>query len=73
MASPGLRHKQFLWRENGDAVGVYLWESLEAARAFYTGPWLDGIRARYGGWPEITYFETVAMTDNVRGTIDFGD
>ena len=39
-----------------------MWESQEAAERFYSGEWLAGIRARYGTEPEITYFETVALT-----------
>ena len=34
------------------------------AEAFYTGPWLEGIRERYGMDPQIKYFETACVTDN---------
>jgi hypothetical protein len=44
--------------------GVYLWQSRADADAFYTGPWLQGIRERYGMDPEIRYFYTAAVTDN---------
>jgi hypothetical protein len=44
--------------------GVYLWQTRAAAGAFYTGPWLDGIRERYGMDPQIKYFETACITDN---------
>jgi hypothetical protein len=44
--------------------GVYLWQTRAAAEAFYTGPWLDGIRERYGMEPQIKYFETACITDN---------
>jgi hypothetical protein len=44
-----------------------MWESQEAAERFYTGEWLEGIRARYGNDPKITYFETVALTDKASG------
>jgi hypothetical protein len=27
---------------------VYQWERIEDAKAFYSGPWLDGIVQRYG-------------------------
>ena len=37
---------------------------MEAAKAFYSGPWVEGIRARYGMDPVIRYFETAAITDN---------
>jgi hypothetical protein len=66
---PGFRSKQFICQADGKvAGGVYLWESREAADAFYAGPWLDGIRARYGSEPRITYFEAVAIADASVGT-----
>ena len=37
------------------------------AEAFYSGPWRDSIRARYGNDPKIQYFETVALTDKASG------
>lgn len=60
----GLIRKQFIYAEDGWAGGVYLWRSRAAAEAFYTGPWLDGIRERYGMDPQIKYFETACVTDN---------
>jgi hypothetical protein len=60
----GLHRKNFIWAEDGWAGGIYLWDSMEAARAFYSGPWVEGIRARYGMDPIIRYFETAAITDN---------
>ncbi len=67
--APGLIRKQFIWSETGTAGGVYQWERLEDAKRFYQGPWLDGIRRRYGTYPEIEYFETFAVTDNPGGTV----
>lgn len=64
-AVPGLLRKQFIHAENGWAGGVYLWRSRADAEAFYSGPWLDGIRERYGMDPEIRYFHTAAITDNM--------
>jgi len=61
---PGLIRKQFIYAEDGWAGGVYLWESRAAADAFYTGPWLQGIRERYGMDPQIKYFHTACVTDN---------
>jgi hypothetical protein len=66
---PGLIRKQFIWSEEGIAGGVYQWNSREAAETFYGGPWLDGIRARYGCAPTIEYFTTFAITDNPGGTV----
>jgi hypothetical protein len=61
---PGLIRKQFIYAEDGWAGGVYLWQSRADADSFYTGPWLQGIRERYGMDPEIRYFHTAAVTDN---------
>jgi Putative mono-oxygenase ydhR len=61
---PGLIRKQFIYAEDGWAGGVYLWQSRAAAEAFYSGPWLQGIRERYGMDPEIRYFHTACITDN---------
>ena len=66
----GLISKHFIWRENGTAGGVYQWESLADAKAFYSGAWLKGILDRYGMYPEIEYFEVFAVTDNPRGTVE---
>src|SRR6202049_1764122 len=63
-AVPGLIRKQFIYAEDGWAGGVYLWESRADADAFYTGPWLEGIRERYGMDPQIKYFHTACVTDN---------
>ena len=66
---PGLISKQFIYAEDGWAGGVYLWESQAAAEAFYTGPWLDGIRERYGMDPQIKFFQTACITDNATGAV----
>jgi hypothetical protein len=61
---PGFIRKQFIHDVNGGvAGGSYIWESLAAAKAFYNGPWLEGIRARYGCEPRVTCFETFAIAD----------
>ena len=66
----GLISKHFIWSESGWAGGVYQWETLEDAKAFYGGPWLDGIFERYGMRPEIELYEVFAVTDNARGTVE---
>lgn len=67
----GLLRKQFIWNETGVAGGVYLWESIADAKAFYQGPWLDGILERYGMYPDIEYFETFAITEVTTGEVDY--
>ena len=66
----GLISKHFIWSESGWAGGVYQWERLEDAKAFYSGLWLDGIVQRYGMQPQIDFYEVFAVTDNARGTVD---
>ncbi len=68
LKAPGFVRKQFICeREGRVAGGVYMWESRQAAEKFYTGPWREGIRARYGNDPRIQYFETVALADKASG------
>ena len=66
---PGLIRKQFIYAEDGWAGGVYLWQTQAEAEAFYTGPWLDGIRERYGMDPQIKFFQTACITDNATGAV----
>ena len=66
----GLISKHFIWSESGWAGGVYQWQTVEDARRFYSGPWLDGIVERYGMRPEIEFYEVFALTDNARGTVE---
>jgi Putative mono-oxygenase ydhR len=65
---PGFIRKQFICAGDGKvAGGAYMWESRQAAESFYNGPWREGIRARYGCDPKISYFETVALADKLTG------
>jgi len=68
LEAPGFIRKQFIYAVDGKvAGGAYMWKTLESAKAFYSGPWLDGIRERYGNEPTITYFETFAVADQKDG------
>ena len=66
----GLISKHFIWNESGWAGGVYQWQSIEDAKAFYGGPWRDGIVERYGMNPQIEFYEVFALTDNARGKVE---
>ena len=67
----GLHSKHFIWNVETDiAGGIYQWSSLEEAKAFYSGPWMDGIVERYGQKPSIEYFEVFAITDNKNGSVE---
>jgi len=68
LEAEGFIRKQFIYGVDGKvAGGAYMWKTLEAAKAFYSGSWLDGIRVRYGCEPKIMYFETFAIADHKDG------
>lgn len=68
LEAPGFLRKQFIQEVDSQvAGGVYFWRTLEEAKRFYSGPWADGIRQRYGSEPRITYFETHAIADASTG------
>jgi hypothetical protein len=62
---PGLIRKQFLYSDRGVGGGVYLWETREAAETCYRGPWRDNIRNMFGVEPEIAWFDSPVVVDNV--------
>ena len=66
----GLIRKYYLLSEDGNtAGGVYLWESREAAEAMYMPEWFAFIREKYGVDPEVTYFESPVVVDNLTAEI----
>lgn len=68
-AIPGLIRKQFMYAEDGWAGGVYLWDTRAATEAFYSGPWLEGTRERYGTDSHVKFFETACVMDNPIGAV----
>jgi heme-degrading monooxygenase HmoA len=66
---PGLRQKAFtVDDENRRATNVYLWESEEAARAFFTPELARRIRGLYGVAARIEFAEVAALVDNAGAT-----
>lgn len=62
---PALRSKAYtIDRERREAVNVYLWESADAARAFFTEPRVAQIAAVYGVRPQLRQVEVAALVDN---------
>ena len=62
---PKLRSKMFSVRpEKKQAVNVYVWESEEAAKAFFTDQLLMGVTGLYGVRPEIEYADVAVLVDN---------
>ena len=66
----GLIRKYYLLAEDGNtAGGVYLWESRAAAEAMYNPEWYAFIREKYGVDPEVSYFESPVVVDNLTAEI----
>ena len=62
---PGLRSKVFtIDAEHRRASNVYLWESEEAARAFFTPELTKRVIGLYGVAPRIDFAEVAALVDN---------
>jgi len=67
---PGLRLKAFTVDEqNHRAVNVYLWESEEAATAFFGEELRERVTGFYGVAPRIDFVEVAALVDNAAATI----
>ena len=68
--TPGLIRKYYLLSEDGGAFGgAYLWESREAADQLYTEEWRQYVKETYGSEPEVSYFESPVIVDNLSGSI----
>ena len=62
---PGLRLKAFtVDEEHRRATNVYLWESEEAARAFFDDALRERVTGLYGVAPRIEFVEIAALVDN---------
>jgi hypothetical protein len=62
----GLIRKDYLNGDSGTG-GVYLWESREAAEAWYTDELLASLTERFGVKPRLTWYDTHVTVDNLRG------
>lgn len=64
---PGLRYKIFTVQpEKREATNFYLWDSEEAARAFFTEQLLTGVTGLYGVRPTVEYAQVAARVENIR-------
>lgn len=64
----GLLRKDYL---NGDEAGggVYLWESREAAEAWYNEDWWPWMEERFGVRPTLTFYDHHVSVDNQAGEV----
>ena len=67
---PGLLRKHFLLSEDGThAGGVYLWRERASAEAFIENVLINMIKEKYGSEPEIDYFSSPVLVDNINTEI----
>jgi heme-degrading monooxygenase HmoA len=61
----GLRNKFFTLAEKKDrATNVYVWETEDAARQFFSDQLLERVTGLYGVRPQIEFAEIIEMVDN---------
>jgi hypothetical protein len=62
---PGLRFKFFtVDAERLRATNFYLWETEDAARAFFTEELVERVTALYGVRPDVEFVEILTIVDN---------
>ena len=73
-ANPELVRKNYIYdRDKGQAGGVYLWPTVEAAQRGHDAAWRERIKTMYGNEPVIRYFDTPLIVDNAQGELIEGD
>jgi heme-degrading monooxygenase HmoA len=61
----GLRNKSFTLDEKQQrATNVYVWDSEDAARQFFSDELLDRVTGLYGVRPRVDFAEVVELVDN---------
>jgi len=62
---PGLRSKVFtIDPVNREALNVYIWESEEAAKAFFSEQLVDQVTKLYGVRPSVQFADVAALVEN---------
>ncbi len=64
LGQKGLIRKDYLNGETGTG-GVYLWESRDAAEAWFTEARVNELTQRFGARPRLTWYDTHVTVDNV--------
>ena len=64
---PGLRSKAFtLNAGKREAANFYVWDSEEAAKAFFTDELLERVAGLYGVRPSIEFVQIATLVENIR-------
>jgi len=64
---PGLRSKAFTVNAGKrEATNFYVWDSEDAARAFFTEALVDRVTGLYGVRPSVEFVQIAALVENPR-------
>jgi heme-degrading monooxygenase HmoA len=64
---PGLRSKAFTLNSGKrEATNFYIWESEDAAKAFFTDELLERVTGLYGVRPTVEFAQMATLVENVR-------
>ena len=64
---PGLRSKAFtLNSEKREATNFYVWDSEDAAKAFFSDELLERVTGLYGVRPSVEFVQIATLVENVR-------
>jgi heme-degrading monooxygenase HmoA len=64
---PGLRSKAFtLNAGKREATNFYVWESEDAAKAFFTNALLERVTGLYGVRPSVEFVQIATLVENLR-------
>ncbi len=64
---PGLRTKAFTFNsEKRKATNFYVWDSEEAAKAFFTDELLVRVAGHYGVRPSIEFVQIATLVENIQ-------
>lgn len=63
----GLRSKAFTFNsEKREAANFYVWDSEDAAKAFFTDELLDRVTGLYGVRPTVEFVQIATLVENTR-------
>jgi len=64
---PGLRSKAFTFNSaKREAANFYVWDSEDAAEAFFTDQLLERVTSLYGVRPIVEFVQIAALVENTR-------
>jgi heme-degrading monooxygenase HmoA len=64
---PGLRSKTFTVNSGKrEATNFYIWDSEDAAKAFFTDVLLERVTGLYGVRPSVEFVQIAALVENIR-------